>query len=148
MLSQTRIVLICISTFILALLAQVLFSEFGKQIIDAVMSMFVSLESCKATEGTGCLVALQKYETAHSIGYYSFIVIAYTFSSFLSFKILGRAKVVSLTSATLLAVGVYSVPFIAAYFASMVGIIAALFYVASMSAGFVLAAYGAKTNEI
>tara|TARA_R110002072_G_scaffold302251_1_gene484456 strand:- start:715 stop:1047 length:333 start_codon:yes stop_codon:yes gene_type:complete len=110
------------------------------------MSVFVSLESCKEIDNHDCLGALQTYETAYSVGYYLYVVLTFTLCAYLSFKLIGRGKDVVLSSANLLAIGIYSVPYVAAYFANMVSTFAVLIYVASLSAGFLLASYGTKSK--
>jgi len=147
-LSQSRVVLICLLSFVLALIAQILFTEFYKQMIDYIMSFFVSLEVCKGGDDLQCLQAIQTYELAYSVCYYAFILFCFTGVSYLATQILSRSKIINLKSALPLVIGIYLVPFISAYFASATSIGASLFHFATLAFGFILAARRHKQNAI
>lgn len=136
MLTQTRIVCICLFICLLMAAFWFLYETWGRQAVDWGISLFVNYDSCQLGQNSECDEAIKTSYFAHAIGYILFSLCTYLPASFIATKLLTKNKTIQLTASLFVAATVFATPIFSSYFANTVSISSAFFHFLLLLAGF------------
>lgn len=136
MLSQIRIVIICLSICLLVALCWLAYNEWVRHFVDWMAGFYVNDTACSEGSSPACDRAIKIYSLAQLVGYGVFGVCIYLPVAFVTTKLFVQQSNIRLSEAIPAAAAVLAVPIFSSYFASTVSIGSAVFHYLVLLSGF------------